>query len=199
MSKSSKAVLATAVFSALSMLWTAPALAGAQPYIGEIQCTGSTFAPAGFLPLEGQLLSIADYPTLFNLIGTIYGGDGQNTFALPDMRGRAIVAADTTNGGYVPGATGGTENFTVTASTMPAHSHGFAAPAATATANKGSPIGAASATKAPVTLYAAGNAATTQMAQSTTSSVGSSIPVDNTKPYVAVTCYIAVFGIYPTQ
>jgi len=199
MFKLRKTVLATAAFSALSAVWTVPAFAGASPFVGEIQCTGSNFAPMGFLPLDGRLLPIADYDVLFNLIGTTYGGDGQTTFALPDMRGRVIAGVDTTDSRFALGSAAGVESTTLATNNMPAHTHSFAAPGATAAATAGSPIGAASATRSPVPLYAAGNPATTQMAQSTTSSVGGFSPVNNVKPFVAVTCYIAIFGIFPSQ
>ncbi|MES2068759.1 MAG: tail fiber protein [Pseudomonadota bacterium] len=188
-----------AILFVLSAIPTVPALAGAQPYLGEIQCTGANFTPQGFLPLDGQLLLIAENDALFSLIGTTYGGDGQTTFALPDMRGRAIAGVDTADNRFLLGSTAGVESFSLAPNNMPAHSHGFAAPAATAAAAAGSPVGAVPATKSPLTLYAPANAATVQMAQSTTGAVGSSLPVDNVKPFLAVTCYIAVFGIYPSQ
>ncbi|WP_394780946.1 phage tail protein [Undibacterium sp.] len=194
---STKAAVAAAI-SVLCVTCAVPASAGDQPYLGEIECTGASFTPIGFLPLDGRLLSIAENDALFTLIGTTYGGDGQTTFALPDMRGRAIAGLDASDSRFLPGSKGGREGFALAQNNVPAHTHGFAAPGATAAATAGSPLGAVPATRSPTTLYAAGNTATLQMASSTTSSVGNSSPVSNMKPFVAVTCFIAVQGIFPT-
>src|SRR3954451_10417902 len=97
----------------------------AQPYVGEIRMFAGNFAPAGWMFCEGQLLPISEYDTLFNLIGTTYGGDGQNTFALPDLRGRAPL-----NQGQGPGLTNrvigeisGSESVTLISTQMPQHIH----------------------------------------------------------------------------
>src|SRR4051795_8047045 len=92
----------------------------AQPYVGEIRMFAGNFAPAGWMFCEGQLLPISEYETLFNLIGTTYGGDGQSTFALPDLRGRIPLHQGS---GFVLAETGGVEEITLTVSQIPAHSH----------------------------------------------------------------------------
>src|SRR5215469_5557437 len=92
----------------------------AQPYIGEIRMFAGNFAPAGWMFCQGQLLSISQYETLFNLIGTTYGGDGQSTFALPDLRGRLPIHQGP---GFTLAAAGGVEKVTLTANQIPAHSH----------------------------------------------------------------------------
>src|SRR5438477_1434693 len=92
----------------------------AQPYVGEIRIFAGNFAPAGWMFCEGQLLPISEYETLFNLIGTTYGGDGQSTFALPDLRGRIPLHQGT---GFILAETGGSEEITLTVSQIPAHSH----------------------------------------------------------------------------
>src|SRR5262250_2187168 len=92
----------------------------AQPYVGEIRMFAGNFAPAGWMFCEGQLLPISEYETLFNLIGTTYGGDGQSTFALPDLRGRIPMHFGS---GFVLAETGGVETVTLTVSQIPAHSH----------------------------------------------------------------------------
>src|SRR5882724_10762470 len=92
----------------------------AQPYVGEIRMFGGNFAPAGWMFCEGQLLPISENETLFNLIGTTYGGDGQSTFALPDMRGRLPIHQ---GNGFVLAETGGAEEITLTVNQIPAHSH----------------------------------------------------------------------------
>src|SRR5258706_16307665 len=92
----------------------------AQPYVGEIRMFGGNFAPAGWMFCEGELLPISEYETLFNLIGTTYGGDGQSTFALPDLRGRLPLHM---GNGFTLGQTGGVETDTLTESQMPSHNH----------------------------------------------------------------------------
>ena len=92
----------------------------AQPYVGEIRMFAGNFAPAGWMFCEGQLLPISENETLFQLIGTTYGGDGQSTFALPDLRGRLPVHMGS---GFILGETGGTEEITLTVNQIPAHGH----------------------------------------------------------------------------
>src|ERR1700740_3676175 len=91
----------------------------AQPYVGEIRMFAGNFAPAGWMFCEGQLLPISEFETLFNLIGTTYGGDGISTFALPDLRGRIPIHL---NNGFTLAETGGAEEITLTVSQIPAHS-----------------------------------------------------------------------------
>src|SRR3954462_855979 len=92
----------------------------AQPYVGEIRMFGGNFAPAGWMFCEGQLLPISENETLFQLIGTTYGGDGQSTFALPDMRGRIPLHQ---GNGFILAGTGGAEEIPLTVAQMAAHSH----------------------------------------------------------------------------
>jgi microcystin-dependent protein len=192
------AQLSTCLLAALPLLGLLAApLAQAIPYLGEIQCAGTNFVPIGYLPMDGRLLPINQNQALFALIGTFYGGDGVSTFALPDTRGRVIMGVSG-SAGYQIGNTGGSETTTVTQANLPQHSHNFAMPAATVAAASGSPAGAVYASRAPTNLYAGGPAGGLQMAQGTTAATGSSIPVDNMKPYLAVTCYIAVEGIFPS-
>src|SRR5213592_3080056 len=92
----------------------------AQPYVGEIRMFAGNFPPNGWMFCEGQLLPISEYETLFQLIGTTYGGDGQETFALPDLRGRLPIHFGT---GFVLAETGGAEEITLTTNQIPVHSH----------------------------------------------------------------------------
>src|ERR1043166_969954 len=92
----------------------------AQPYVGEIRIFAGNFAPAGWMFCEGQLLPISENETLFQLIGTTYGGDGDSTFALPDLRGRIPVLPGT---GFFLAGTAGAEEITLTVNQIPAHSH----------------------------------------------------------------------------
>src|SRR3954463_9270891 len=97
----------------------------AQPYIGEIRMFGGNFAPAGWAVCQGQLMPISENDALFNLIGTTYGGDGQSTFGLPDLRGRAPVHMGQGSGlsSYTIGQNGGSEFVTLTTQQMPTHNH----------------------------------------------------------------------------
>src|SRR4051794_9490944 len=104
----------------------------AQPYVGEIRMFAGNFAPAGWMFCEGQLLPISEYETLFNLIGTTYGGDGQSTFALPDLRGRLPLHF---GNGFTLAETGGVETVTLTVAQIPAHSHPLLATTNTGTAS----------------------------------------------------------------
>ena len=92
----------------------------AQPYVGEIRMFAGNFAPAGWMFCDGQLLPISENETLFQLIGTTYGGDGESTFALPDLRGRIPIHQ---GNGFILAETGGVEEVTLTTSADPAHSH----------------------------------------------------------------------------
>src|SRR5690242_17666777 len=102
----------------------------AQPYVGEIRMFAGNFAPAGWMFCEGQLLPISENETLFQLIGTTYGGDGESTFALPDLRGRVPLHF---GNGFILAETGGVEEVTLTTNQIPAHSHPLLATLSTAT------------------------------------------------------------------
>jgi microcystin-dependent protein len=166
-----------------------------QPYIGEIRMFGGNFAPAGWALCDGQLLSISENDALFNLIGTTYGGDGESTFALPDLRGRVPVHEGS---GYVPGQTAGVEEVTLTVGQIPPHNHGLMGSANNATTT--SPTGNVPGTSAEVTVFPYGkdNPPTTLATQSV-SSAGGSQPHDNFQPYICVNFIISLFGVYPTQ
>ena len=163
----------------------------AQPYIGEIRMFAGNFAPQGWMACEGQLLPIADYETLFNLIGTTYGGDGQSTFALPDLRGRLPIHA---GNGFTLAETGGTENVILTVNQIPAHSHTLQG--SSAAANSTDPTGRVDA-KPDKNLYRPGTAANAMAAQAITSTGGNQ-PHNNMQPYLCVNFIISLFGIYPT-
>jgi microcystin-dependent protein len=107
----------------------------AQPYVGEIRMFAGNFAPAGWMFCEGQLLPISENETLFQLIGTTYGGDGESTFALPDLRGRVPIHQ---GNGFILAETGGAEEVTLTTQQIPAHSHALLA--STAVGSAASPV-----------------------------------------------------------
>jgi microcystin-dependent protein len=163
------------------------------PYIGEIRMFAGNFAPVGWELCHGQLLSISENDTLFTLIGTTYGGDGQSTFALPDLRGRIPVHH---GGGYVMGQAAGSETTTLTIAQIPAHSHQMLASSQSATET----------TPSNMVVPAVANALIYDnlppfftMNQSVISPVGSSQPHNNMMPYLSINFIISLFGIYPSQ
>src|SRR5471032_950492 len=124
----------------------------AQPYVGEIRMFGGNFAPAGWAFCEGQLLPISENETLFNLIGTTYGGDGQSTFALPDLRGRLPMHQGNS---FTLAETGGAETVTLTVNQIPSHTHAMLASTDTATGN--APANSVLASSTGATIFAYGS------------------------------------------
>jgi microcystin-dependent protein len=168
----------------------------AQPYVGEVRMFAGNFAPAGWMFCEGQLLPISEYETLFNLIGTTYGGDGQSTFALPDLRGRLPLHQ---GNGFTLAETGGVETVTLTASQIPAHSHPFLGTTNTASATAPSgTVTVANTTAATITPYGTDNPPT-NMSPQMIGSAGGSQPHNNFQPYLCVDFIISLFGIFPSQ
>jgi microcystin-dependent protein len=165
----------------------------AQPYVGEIRLFAGNFAPAGWMFCEGQLLPISENETLFNLIGTTYGGDGQSTFALPDMRGRIPIHM---GGGFILAETGGVEAFNLTVSQIPSHSHPFLASGDTA--NSPNPATNVVARSSQEKIFLNANA-TVAMSNQFLGSVGGSQPHTNFQPYLCVDFIISLFGIFPSQ
>jgi microcystin-dependent protein len=167
-----------------------------QPFIGEIRMFAGNFAPAGWAFCSGQLLSIAENEALFNLIGTTYGGDGQETFALPDLQSRIPIhqgTAVSSGISYVLGETGGVEQVTLTAQQMPAHRHPLAS---AGSPTSGSPAGHAFGAPAALKLYTeADGIADLEGNQQ----AGGSQPHDNMMPCLAVSFIISLFGIFPSQ
>jgi microcystin-dependent protein len=163
----------------------------AQPYVGEIRMFAGNFAPAGWMFCEGQLLPISENETLFNLIGTTYGGDGQSTFALPDLRGRIPLHQ---GNGFILAETGGAEEITLTVSQIPAHSHPFLAfdglPAGTSPTN--------SVLAKPVASIFNAGTNPVPMNAGSISSVGGSQPHTNFQPYLCVNFIISLFGLFPS-
>lgn len=167
----------------------------AQPYVGEIRIFAGNFAPAGWMFCEGQLLPISENETLFNLIGTTYGGDGQSTFALPDLRGRLPLHQ---GNGFILAETGGAEEITLTVQQIPAHSHPFLCSGNNAsTTQPTSNVGGVE-TIIGVLAYGTDVPRVTLNPQSI-STVGGSQPHTNFQPYLCVDFIISLFGIFPSQ
>jgi microcystin-dependent protein len=165
----------------------------AQPYVGEIRIFAGNFAPAGWMFCEGQLLPISENETLFNLIGTTYGGDGQSTFALPDLQGRLPLHW---GNGFTLAETGGAEEITLTVNQIPVHSHAFLA--STDPGNAVGPQGNVLANPFNTFPYFPSTASTPLNAQSL-APVGGSQPHSNFQPYLCVDFIISLFGIFPSQ
>lgn len=164
----------------------------AQPYVGEIRMFAGNFAPAGWMFCEGQPLLISEYEVLFQLIGTTYGGDGQSTFVLPDMRGRIPIHQ---GNGFILAETGGAEEITLTVNQIPAHSHPLLA--VNGTGGSSSPqnnLLAKSTSNTPYTSFAPD----TNLSPGSVGSVGGSQPHTNFQPYLCVSFIISLFGIFPS-
>lgn len=173
----------------------------AQPYVGEIRMFAGNFAPAGWLFCEGQLVSIAENETLFQLIGTTYGGDGQSTFAMPNLASRIPIHMGTGPQGitYQIGEMAGTEQETLTQQQIPAHTHRAQA---SSTGQQQSPANAvlATATSAQSGLRIYNSTApNVALHGSAISSVGGSQPHENTQPFLCLNFIISQFGIFPSQ
>jgi len=169
----------------------------ANPFVGEIRMFAGNFAPEGWAFCNGQLLAIAENPTLFNLIGTTYGGDGASTFQLPDLQGRVPIHQGP---GFVIGQLGGTETVTLTTAQIPAHAHILQAStdASTAAAAPGGNL-VADTSNASVQIYNNSAAPSVAMATSAVGADGGSQPHDNLAPFLCVSYIISLFGIFPSQ
>jgi len=167
-----------------------------EPFVGEIKMFAGNFAPAGWALCNGQLLAISEYDTLFNLIGTTYGGDGQQDFALPDLQGRVpIHMGQGPSQTYQIGEKGGAEQVTLTTNQIPNHSHVPLASSAAGTSD--SPAGAVWAASSAKQFVVASPNAT--MAPADSGPAGGSQPHDNMLPYQTINFIISLFGIFPSQ
>jgi len=164
----------------------------AQPYVGEIRMFAGNFAPAGWMFCEGQLLPISENETLFQLIGTTYGGDGESTFALPDLRGRIPIHQ---GNGFILAETGGAEEITLTAQQIPAHSHPLLA--AAVTGDQITPGGNVPASSFNVTPYI-NDVPNGNFNATAVTVVGGSQPHTNFQPYLCIDFIISLFGIFPS-
>jgi microcystin-dependent protein len=170
-----------------------------QPYVGEIRMFGGNFAPAGWMTCDGQLLPISEYETLFNLIGTTYGGDGQSTFALPNLSGRAALHMG--NNGvstYTLAESGGVQSVTLSVNQIPLHTHPAVGDANQATTTTGDPTNGFYGNTAPNLVYANAPLPRDIGKMMTLPVQGGSQPHDNMQPYLALTFIISLFGIFPS-
>jgi len=171
------------------------------PYIGEIRMFGGNFAPAGWMLCQGQLIPISENETLFQLIGTTYGGDGQSTFQLPDLQGRVPVHAGT-NAGFTfqLGEKDGVETVTLTASQIPSHLHALQANNGTPSLTPANAIPAVLTGNQPgAMLYGAAAGGATTLHPNTIQVAGGSQPHDNMQPFLVINFIIATQGVFPAQ
>jgi microcystin-dependent protein len=161
-------------------------------YIGEIRLFAGNFAPNGWLFCEGQLLPISEYDSLFNLIGTTYGGDGQDTFGLPDLRGRLPMHQ---GNGFILGETGGVEEVTLTSSQIPSHGHPLRA--AATLGDQVSPANRLPANSFNVTAYI-NSPPDGNMNAAAIAPTGGSQPHSNMQPYLCLNFIISLFGVFPS-
>ena len=167
-----------------------------QPYVGEIRMFPGNFAPQGWAMCDGSLIAISENETLFNLIGTTYGGDGQTTFALPDLRGRAPIHMGTNVATYFIGQTGGAETVTLTNNQIPNHTHLPQAASGAAGNPANSPSGNVWSgwTGGQFTTQAPG----VSMNPAAAGPSGGSQPHNNMVPFQAINYIISLFGVYPS-
>jgi microcystin-dependent protein len=177
-------------------------------YIGIVKLFAGNFAPKGWALCHGQLLSISQNTALFSILGTTYGGDGQTTFALPNLQGRVAIGAGNGPTPYQPGQVGGTENVTLTSQQMPMHTHlqnASTQPATTATPDTtvvpGVPNGLTQ-TEESVTVngyIAANGTPMTPLAPTTIGSAGGSQPFSVLQPYLGMNYIICLEGLFPSR
>ena len=178
-----------------------------EPFIGQIVMFGGNFAPRSWAFCNGQLLSIAQNTALFSILGTIYGGDGRTTFALPDLRGRVAMHYGSSQGpglsNYRLGQRGGTESTTLTLNNMPSHNHNVGLRGETALADSKNPNNRLLAVvNGDSSVYGSSVPDTERVMHPDSISqenVGGNVPFDNRMPFQTVNYIIALFGIFPSR
>ena len=197
--------------AAVAAAGAATAAYAAQPFIGTQIWTAATFCPAGWAQANGQLLPISENEALFALIGTTYGGDGETTFGLPDLRGRIPVHTGTGPGlsTYQLGEQFGSEVVTLTSSNLPSHTHAATTNVVlrgvSAAGQTAAPAGNVLASSTPSRVYSTApssvdmGASALAVGTTTVTPAGSSQPLDNMQPTLALKACIALFGVFPTQ
>ena len=169
-----------------------------EPYVGEIRMFAGNFAPNGWMFCEGQTLPIAENEVLFQLIGTTYGGDGQETFNLPNLASRVPIHMGAGPDGttYQLGEMAGTEQDTLTVNQIPIHTHPLLASTAVGTSNTAS--GNVTSQSVSVKMYVA-EQPTASMNPNAVSPAGGSQPHENCQPFLCINFIISLFGVFPSQ
>jgi microcystin-dependent protein len=169
------------------------------PYLGEIRIFAGNFAPLNWALCQGQLIPISENTALFALLGTFYGGDGVQTFALPDLRSRVPIHQGSNNFGTYPiGQQAGEENVTLTVNQLPAHTHGVRA-SSTYNGDNISPSNELWSGSTDGNTPYTTSAPNTTMNAGLVGNVGGNQPHSNIQPFVGINFIIALAGIFPTQ
>jgi microcystin-dependent protein len=166
----------------------------ATPFLGELRLFPMNWAPRGWALCNGALLPINQFSALFSLLGTMYGGNGQTNFALPDLRGRAAIHR---NSNYIQGEPDGVEQVTLTSPTMPMHSHAFLG--TSATADQLRPQGVVGTDPTQIADYLAPDTTPFQLSPNAITGAGGSLPHNNMQPYLVLNYAIAMQGFYPSR
>jgi len=168
------------------------------PYVGEIRMFGGNFAPAGWMFCDGTQLAISQNDILFTLIGTTYGGDGQETFNLPDLRGRVPLhqGTDPKGNNYTLGQNGGVESVTITTQQLPTHNHAFLA--SQAIAGQANASGNVTGQSSSIDWYIQ-DTPSVNMAANAVAPQGGGQPHENLQPYLCINFIISLFGVFPHQ
>jgi microcystin-dependent protein len=184
--------------SAIAMLFAVSPARAQMGFIGQVKLFAGNFAPVSWHDCDGSLMPISQYTALFSLLGTTYGGDGQTTFALPDLRGRAVLHVGQGPGlsNYQLGQTGGVETVTLTAAQLPVHSHSI--PATTSLGSSGTATGLVPASS-PDDIGSYSTTSNATMNSAALQAAGGNQPHSNIKPYLAVRYIICLEGIYPPR
>lgn len=164
-----------------------------EPFLAEVKIISFNFPPKGWAFCNGQLMAINQNQALFSLLGTTYGGDGRQTFGLPNLQGRTPIHVGS---GFVQGQVGGEESHTLIVSELPVHNH--IAQASSNNGNQGLPLNNILA-RTVNDLYQPSGSNMTTMSSSTLSSVGGSQPHNNLQPFLVLNFIIALQGIFPSR
>jgi microcystin-dependent protein len=167
-----------------------------QPYVGEIRMFAGNFPPAGWAFCDGQLMPISENDTLFQLVGTTYGGDGEETFGIPNLSGRLALHQGTSSFGttYQIGESAGVEEVILSINQIPNHTHTLLG--ATGNGTQSNPQNNVLASSTLVHSFS-GETPDTAMAPQSVSSIGNNLPHTNMQPYLCVNYIISLFGIFP--
>lgn len=169
-----------------------------QPYIGQVVAVGFSFTPVGWASCDGSLLQISQYPALYSLIGTTYGGNGTTTFAVPDLRGRAAISQGQGGGlqPYVPGQAGGTESVALTAGQFAAHTHSMTG-AGSASESDPATTQLFGTSQAEVLVYSPSGGSSALSANTVSPATGQGLPHENRQPLLTINYIISLLGDFP--
>ena len=171
----------------------------ANPFLGQVMPVPFNFAPRNWALCNGQTLAISQNQALFSLLGTMYGGDGRTTFMLPDMRARTPIGVNS-NGSYIPGQAGGTENVALTSQQIPQHMHTVNYSSASGAArNPANGLYGDTGTGAANAIYANASGDPVPLNPATLSSTGGNQPHSNMQPYLVLNFCIALSGVFPSR